>query len=169
MKLGSPKSISAYPKTILPVAASVGGLALFLIFASLLLVYQPIGIKVSGYFYNAVQAPKVGIFSSNNESSIFQNEVNAVGTIVNIVDSSTNKTVGSGTNKTVDSSTYKTDDLDTNKNVDFDTHKNVELDTTKNVDFNNNKTVNLGNSKTADSGLNKATDSGTNLSFPFIC
>lgn len=41
----------AYPKTLLSIAASAGGLAVFLIIASSLLIAQPIGTTVSSYFY----------------------------------------------------------------------------------------------------------------------
>ncbi|KAK4480588.1 hypothetical protein RD792_013666 [Penstemon davidsonii] len=44
-------SRNAYPKTLLSIVAYVGGLALFLILASTLLVSQPIGSTVRGYFY----------------------------------------------------------------------------------------------------------------------
>lgn len=166
MKLSSPKSVTSYPKTILPIAASVGGLALFLIFASLLLVYQPLGFKVSGYFYNVDQATKIGLY---NETSILENQVNNTEAKSNIVDSVTNKTVDSGTdktvdfdtNKTVDTDTSETVDLDTNKTVDLDTNKTVDTETTKTINLDTNKTVDIDTSKNADSGIKKVVDSGT--------
>ncbi|KAL8242324.1 hypothetical protein R6Q59_012626 [Mikania micrantha] len=137
------RSESSYPKTVLPIAASVGGLALFFIFVSLLLVYQPIGIKVSGYFYNVAQAP---IVSSNNETNTYENRVDS-DLKRKIVDSSTNKTVDSGTNMTVDLDTTETNDLDTNKTVEIHT----------------NKTIDLGISKNANSGAKRIVDSGCDL------
>ncbi|KAG8381463.1 hypothetical protein BUALT_Bualt06G0124500 [Buddleja alternifolia] len=47
----SPKS--TYPKTILSILASVGGLAVFLLLASTLLVTHPIGATIRGYFYDS--------------------------------------------------------------------------------------------------------------------
>lgn len=43
--------MSAYPKSILSIVASVGGLAVFLVLASLFMVSQPIGPTLSRYFY----------------------------------------------------------------------------------------------------------------------
>lgn len=61
MNFGSPKepvTMAAYPKSLHSIAASVGGLALFLIFASLLLVSGPIGSTVRGYFYDVDSSSK---------------------------------------------------------------------------------------------------------------
>jgi hypothetical protein len=160
MKSNSPKSVTSYPKTILPIAASVGGLALFLIFASLLLVYQPLGSKVSGYFYNVDQATKIGLY---NETSILENQVNNTEAKSNIVVSVTNKTVDSGTDKTVDLDTNKTVDTDTNGTVDLDTNKTVVTETTKTINLDTNKTVDIDTSKN-DSGIKKIVDSGTSKS-----
>ncbi|KAI7751578.1 hypothetical protein M8C21_004144 [Ambrosia artemisiifolia] len=178
MKLGSPKAMSAYPKTVLPIAASVGGLALFVIFASLLLVNQPIGTKVSGYFYSVDQASSIDLLSKN-ETSIIENWVNDTDKKRTTVDSSINKTVGLDTDKPVDLGTDKTVDLDANKPVDLDkdktvdldknktigldTSNNVDLDTNKTVDIDTNKTVDIGSGKTADSGPKKIADSGCDL------
>ncbi|GKE56102.1 trichome birefringence-like protein 18 [Tanacetum coccineum] len=182
MKSNSPKPVTSYPKTILPIAASVGGLALFLIFASLLLVDQPLGSKFSGYFNNLDQATKIGLY---NETSISENQVNNTEAKSNIVDSVTNKTVDSGTDKTVDLDTNKTVDtdtnetvdldtnktvdintkvtvdLDTNKTVDLDTNKTVDTETTETINLDTNKTVDIDTSKNADSGIKKIVDSGT--------
>ncbi|KAK2971750.1 hypothetical protein RJ640_022889 [Escallonia rubra] len=56
-----PPPVVAYPKTLTSIAASVGGLALFLIFASVLLLSQPIGSTVRGYFYGGVDR-SVGVY-----------------------------------------------------------------------------------------------------------
>lgn len=48
----------SYPRALLSIIASVGGLALFLLLASTLLVSQPIGSTIRGYFY--------GVSSSRN-------------------------------------------------------------------------------------------------------
>ncbi|KAK3220919.1 hypothetical protein Dsin_014889 [Dipteronia sinensis] len=48
---GSPPMI-AFPRSLSTIAVSVGGLAMFLIFASLLLISYPIGSTVRGYFYS---------------------------------------------------------------------------------------------------------------------
>lgn len=45
-----PTTMSAFPRTLYSIAVSVGGLALFLIFASWLLLSHPIGSTVGGYF-----------------------------------------------------------------------------------------------------------------------
>lgn len=42
---------TSYPRALLSIIASVGGLALFLLLASTLLVSQPIGSTIRGYFY----------------------------------------------------------------------------------------------------------------------
>ncbi|KAL6321368.1 hypothetical protein AAG906_016423 [Vitis piasezkii] len=54
MTLASPRgfpTMSAFPRSLSSIAVSVGGLALFLIFASCLLLSYPIGSTVRGYFY----------------------------------------------------------------------------------------------------------------------
>ncbi|XP_076957563.1 protein YLS7-like [Bidens hawaiensis] len=163
MRLGFPKSMPAYPKRVLPVAASVGGLALFLIIASLLLVYQPFGTNVSGYFYNVDQSPKIGIVSSNNETNVVENRVNDSDIKGKIVDSSNDKTVDLGTNTAVDSGTTTTVDLDTKKTKDLETSETVDLDTNKTVEMDTNTTIDLGTSKTVDSGAKRIVDSGCDL------
>ncbi|XP_022890288.1 protein YLS7 [Olea europaea var. sylvestris] len=50
---------TAYPKTLTSIVASVGGLALFLILASTILVSQPIGSTVRGYFYGVDRSRKI--------------------------------------------------------------------------------------------------------------
>ncbi|KAM0042864.1 putative PMR5 domain, PC-Esterase [Helianthus debilis subsp. tardiflorus] len=167
MKLGSPKAMSAYPKTILPIAASVGGLALFVIFASLLLVNQPIGTKVSGYFYSVDQASKIGL-SSNNETSIIENWLNDTDKERTTVVSSINKTVTDkpveiDTDKPVDLDTDKPVDLVKNKTIGLDTSNAVDLDTNKTVEIDTNKTVDIGTGKIADSSPKKIADSGCDI------
>lgn len=60
---------SSYPRALLSIIAAVGGLALFLMLASTLLVSQPIGSTIRGYFYG-VNSPR----KSDSETSghIFQ-------------------------------------------------------------------------------------------------
>ncbi|KAI3517600.1 hypothetical protein L1887_16815 [Cichorium endivia] len=170
--------MSAYPKTLLPITASVGGLALFLIFASLLLVNQPIGTKVSGYFYNLDQASKVGLPPFNNETRVFEILVNDTEANRKIFDSATdntvdldinkpadsdiNKTIDSDINKTVDSDVNKTTDSDVNKTIDSDANGTVDLDSNKNNDSDINKTIDSDIKKTGDSDVNKTTDSDVN-------
>ncbi|XP_071732685.1 protein YLS7 isoform X3 [Rutidosis leptorrhynchoides] len=143
MKLASTKSV--YPKTILPFAVSVGGLALFLIFASLLLVYQPIGIKV-----NTI----VNIVDSSADKTVDSG-------INKNVDIITNKTADSVTNKTVDSATHETADSATDKTVDTATDQTVDSATDQSVDSGSNKNVDIITNKTADSVTNKTADSAT--------
>ncbi|KAF9601458.1 hypothetical protein IFM89_020225 [Coptis chinensis] len=68
MKLASPKAftLAALPKTISSIAISVGGLALFLIFGSLLLISSPIGSTVQVYFLGR----GVGIDHSVNTNTL---------------------------------------------------------------------------------------------------
>ncbi|KAI3458256.1 hypothetical protein Pfo_014919 [Paulownia fortunei] len=63
---GWPKT--AYPKALLSIVASVGGLAIFLLLASTLLVSQPIGSTVRGYFYGVDSSRKIGSESSLSHS-----------------------------------------------------------------------------------------------------
>ncbi|XP_023755579.1 protein YLS7 [Lactuca sativa] len=162
MGSGSPKPMVAYPKTLLPIATSVGGLALFLIFASLLLVYQPIGSKVSGYFYNLDEASKIELSPFNNETSIFENRVNDTETNNKIVDSATDKTVDSSTDKTVDFDINNTVDSDVNKTIDSNINKTIELDISKTVDPDVNKNIDSDVNKNIDSDINKTVDSEIN-------
>ncbi|KAJ6971127.1 hypothetical protein NC653_035410 [Populus alba x Populus x berolinensis] len=48
---GTNPAMAAFPRSLSSMAASVGGLALFLVIASLLLVSYPIGSTIRGYFY----------------------------------------------------------------------------------------------------------------------
>ena len=57
----------AYPRALLSIAASVCGLAFFLIFASLLLVSQSIGSTVRGYFYGVDSSTKFDSMNWSNE------------------------------------------------------------------------------------------------------
>lgn len=64
MVLASPKNLSqmaVFPKALLSIAASAGGLALFLIIASMLLLSHPIGSRVQGYFYGVDSSAKVDL------------------------------------------------------------------------------------------------------------
>ncbi|XP_024990876.1 protein YLS7-like isoform X1 [Cynara cardunculus var. scolymus] len=162
MRSGSPKSMTPYPKVLLPFAASVGGLALFLIFACLLLIYQPIGSKFGGYFYNPDQASEIGLSPSNNEISVFRIPLNNTETKGRIVDPGTNGTVDSGNNWTIDLGTNRTVDLGTNTTVGSDTNTTVGSDTNTTFDSGTNTTVDSGTNTTVDSGTNTTVDSGTN-------
>lgn len=70
----SPKgsfSMNAYPKTLSWIAYSVLGLALFLTFASWVLVSYPIGSTVRGYFYGIDSSQKLELsISSGNQASV---------------------------------------------------------------------------------------------------
>ncbi|KAG8390272.1 hypothetical protein BUALT_Bualt01G0066400 [Buddleja alternifolia] len=59
---------TAYPKTLLSIVASVSGLAVFLILASTLLVSQPIGSTVRGYFVSVDRPRKIDSESSISNS-----------------------------------------------------------------------------------------------------
>lgn len=63
--------MSAYPKSLVWIVASVGGLAVFLVVASLFLVSQPVGPAISRYFYGV------------NHSKYFDSMSSANGTLVN--------------------------------------------------------------------------------------
>lgn len=72
MTLASPKGTStmlAYPRTIVSIAASVCGLALFLVIASFLLVSQPIGSTVRGYFYTVDNLRKLDSLAWDNKTT----------------------------------------------------------------------------------------------------
>ncbi|OWM75670.1 hypothetical protein CDL15_Pgr021835 [Punica granatum] len=64
MVLASPKSSSqmaAFPKALSAIAVSVGGLAVFLIIASMLLLSHPIGLRVQGYFNGVDSSTKADL------------------------------------------------------------------------------------------------------------
>ncbi|KAF5947618.1 hypothetical protein HYC85_013575 [Camellia sinensis] len=68
---GSAKGAStmvAYPRALLSIAVSVCGLAFFLILASLLLVTQPIGSTVRGYFYGVDNLRQFDSMSWSNKT-----------------------------------------------------------------------------------------------------
>lgn len=60
---------TSYPKALLSIIAAVGGLALFLLLASTLLVSQPIGSTIRGYFYGVNSPRKI---DSETSGHIFQ-------------------------------------------------------------------------------------------------
>lgn len=69
----------AYPKTFLSIVASLGALALFLVLGSTLLVSQPIGSTVRGYFYGIDNLRKIDSVSIlNNSVSDSNRNVNVV-------------------------------------------------------------------------------------------
>lgn len=64
MNLDSPKGVPglvALPRSLSSMAASVGGLAIFLVLGSLLLVSYPIGSTVRGYFYGVDNSNKLAL------------------------------------------------------------------------------------------------------------
>ncbi|KAF5731101.1 protein YLS7 isoform X1 [Tripterygium wilfordii] len=73
MSLGSPKgfpTMAAFPRSLVSIAISVGGLALFLIIASCLLVQSPLGTTVQSYFYGVDSSKKLEIsVSSSNQTN----------------------------------------------------------------------------------------------------
>ncbi|CAI9111933.1 OLC1v1012282C1 [Oldenlandia corymbosa var. corymbosa] len=70
----------AFPKTVAPIVASAGGVAMFLVIASLLLISHPIGSTVSSYFYGVDRTVKVDHFAtSNNRTSSKPSQTNVSG------------------------------------------------------------------------------------------
>lgn len=68
---GTNPAMAAFPRSLSSMAASVGGLALFLVIASLLLVSYPIGSTVRGYFYGIDSSRQVDLLIfEGNQSSI---------------------------------------------------------------------------------------------------
>ncbi|XP_011041688.1 PREDICTED: protein YLS7 [Populus euphratica] len=68
---GTNPAMAAFPRSLSSMAASVGGLALFLVIASLLLVSYPIGSTVRGYFYGIDSSRQVDLLLlEGNQSSI---------------------------------------------------------------------------------------------------
>ncbi|KAF5732307.1 protein YLS7 isoform X1 [Tripterygium wilfordii] len=62
--------MAAFPRSLLSIAISVGGLALFLILASCLLVQSPLGSTVQSYFYGVDSSKKLDIsVSSSNQTT----------------------------------------------------------------------------------------------------
>ncbi|XP_030463524.1 protein YLS7 [Syzygium oleosum] len=74
MTLSSPKgssAISSFPRSLSVIAVAVGGLAMFLMVASLLLVSHPIGSTVRGYFYGVDSLSEVDLaVSPYNDSGV---------------------------------------------------------------------------------------------------
>lgn len=94
-------SVSPYPRTLSSIAVSACGLAIFLILASLLLVSQPIGSAVTGYFYGVDHLSGFEFKSVSNET--VQDSHSDSKEIFTNLDS-----VVSGSNETANS--YKHDD-----------------------------------------------------------
>ncbi|XP_015581134.1 protein YLS7 [Ricinus communis] len=81
MTLDSPKGVLgfvAFPRSLSSMAVSVGGLAIFLILASLLLVSYPIGSTVHGYFYGVDNSSNdklvLPVFPDNTKNILDSNE-----------------------------------------------------------------------------------------------
>ncbi|XP_011029985.1 PREDICTED: protein trichome birefringence-like 18 [Populus euphratica] len=72
-------TMAAFPRSLSSMAASIGGLAVFLVIASLLLVSYPIGSTVSGYFYGMDSTGQVDLpIFEDNQSSIDRGHDNDV-------------------------------------------------------------------------------------------
>lgn len=63
-------SVNAYPRTLSCILLSVGGLALFLILGSCILVPNPIGSTVRGYFYGIDGSLKLDFSGSSGNTAI---------------------------------------------------------------------------------------------------
>lgn len=73
----------AYPKTIVSIVASIGGLAVFLVICSLFMVSQPIGSTVRGYFYNLDNSRQFDSVSWANKDSTKSNTLMSGGNDIN--------------------------------------------------------------------------------------
>jgi hypothetical protein len=62
-------TMTAYPRTVSWIGASVAGMAFFLMFASWILVSHPIGSTVRGYFYGVESSEKLDLFISVGNQS----------------------------------------------------------------------------------------------------
>lgn len=62
--------MSAYPKSLLSIVASVAGLAVFLVLASLFMVSQPIGPTISRYFYRVNRSENFDFMSLANGTHV---------------------------------------------------------------------------------------------------
>lgn len=103
MTWASPKgsnSMNQYPKTLSRIAVSVGGLAMFLLFASWVLVSFPIGSTVSGYFYGVDSLQKLEFSNSlGNQTPV----VSPLPNNVDITDKDVTSESNSGKNRPSDS------------------------------------------------------------------
>lgn len=103
MTWGSPKGsnlMNHYPKTLSRIAVSVGGLAMFLLFASWVLVSFPIGSTVSGYFYGIDSLQKLEFSNSlGNQTPV----VSPLPNNVDITDKNAISESNSGKNRPSDS------------------------------------------------------------------
>ncbi|XP_061997274.1 protein trichome birefringence-like 18 isoform X1 [Rosa rugosa] len=110
MTWASPKgsiSMNQYPKTVSWIAVSVGGLAMFLLFASWVLVSFPIGSTVRGYFYGVDSLQKLEFSSSLGNQNLVDSPLpnNVVMSDKDAVsESSSDKNVGSDSNSEVPTS-----------------------------------------------------------------
>lgn len=92
MTLSSPKgssAISSFPRSLSVIAVAVGGLAMFLMVASLLLVSRPIGSTVRGYFYGVDSLSEVDLAVSPYNDSGVAHSVDKSVDVVGEVPSST--------------------------------------------------------------------------------
>lgn len=105
MTWASPKgsnSMNQYPKPLSRIAVSVGGLAMFLLFASWVLVSFPIGSTVSGYFYGVDSLQKLEFSNSlGNQTPV----VSPLPNNVDITDKDAISESNSGKNRPSDSNT----------------------------------------------------------------
>ncbi|CAI9111934.1 OLC1v1012284C1 [Oldenlandia corymbosa var. corymbosa] len=138
----------AYPKTLASIMASAGGLAMFLIIASLLLISHPIGSTVSSYFYGVDRTGKVDLFVTRNRTTVSEpSQINVSG---NSNESSSELFLERGAKQSMDGS--KNDEprqsMDGSKNAETVDRKSTALDVldgTK-VQRNNRTEANLANS-----------------------
>lgn len=75
MTLASPRvsSRAVFPRKVSSIAFAIGGLASFVIFASLLLFTHPIGSSVTGYFYGIETTQHVQFHHSSDLDTSHQN------------------------------------------------------------------------------------------------
>ncbi|KAK7278365.1 hypothetical protein RJT34_23393 [Clitoria ternatea] len=72
---GSPR-MSSHPRTLSWIVVLVGALAVFLIYASWVLVSSPIGTTVQGYFYSVGSSEKLGLTVSPGNETSFDGHLN---------------------------------------------------------------------------------------------
>lgn len=88
MTMSSPKgssAISSFPRSLSVITVAIGGLAVFLMVASLLLVSHPVGSKVRGYFYGVDSLSKIEFavspYNDSRAAPSVDNGVDVVGEV----------------------------------------------------------------------------------------
>ncbi|KAK7391785.1 hypothetical protein VNO78_20206 [Psophocarpus tetragonolobus] len=138
---GSPR-ISSHPRPLSWIVATVGALAVFLIYASWVLVSSPIGATVQGYFYSVGSSEKLDLHVSN-EASIDDGHLNKS------LDLFDNKPPSEDLQSSTTSTGVPSDDkiehtnTTSNSQVDSSESSSVNLPTTKEVN-NNTEVFNSG-------------------------